>query len=368
MEPSQPPSEPSPGAPDPTTGDTRRPDLPEGPEPLQTEASLAPPSPGAEPSASGATAHRAIWSLTKSGRFVWVMQWWAPVIIAFWVLLGRGLVGAGLGLLALLGFLPIGGPLLVALYLPALFTLGDDDVRIARTTRFAYSVGACFLWGILLVTGLFVPDGDSGPIPSAVMTWTSGRITIDQSVMIMTVGIWIAVAADFVLICLALAGAGRPQLLKPDDASPSKVRRGAVLTGFWIWWAALGIELASIVSTLVYDTQGPSASIFLAVDFEEGWIVLEGIVVLVAPFFVLRLLGRSRVARIVLAALAVGVIIGVNVLTTSFGAPSFVDYFVAILLVIGTVPLFVPSSNRYFSRRAGTDMNDSTATSQDTSS
>ncbi|MFB9747997.1 hypothetical protein [Leifsonia shinshuensis] len=293
---------------------------------------------------------------------MWVMQWWAPVILAFWVLLGRGFVGAGIGLMGVLGFFPIGFPILIALYTPALFTLGDDDVRIARTTRFGYSVGACCLWGIILVAGLFVPDGDSGPIPSAVMTWTGGRITIDQSVMIMTVGIRVAVAADFVVICLALAGCGRPQLLKPDDASQSRIRRGAVLTGFWIWWAAIGIELASLVSTLASDTQGSSAPIFLAVDFEEGWIVLEGIVVLVAPFFVLRLLWRSRVARIVLAVLAVGVIIGVNVLTTSFGAPSFVDYFVAILLAVGTVPLFVPSSNRYFSRPASSDQNDSTAT------
>lgn len=327
MSASQPPSESNPDVPDPTASD--------------------------EPSASASAVRRTSWSLTKSGRFVWVMQWWAPVILPFWVLLGRGFVGAGLGYVGVLGFLAIAPAILIALYIPAVITLGDNDVRIARTTRFAYSISACLLWGTVVVAGLFVPDaGDGPPMPSAVMTWTSGRISIDQTLMIMTAGIVVAVAADVVVIGLAIAGCNRPQLLKPDDASQSKIRRGAVLTGFWIWWAAIGIELASIVSTLAYAAQGSWDPVYLAVDFEDGWIVLEGIVVLAAPFFVLRLRSRSRVARTVLAVLAVGVIIGVNVLTKPFGAPSFVDYFVAILLAIGTVALFVPSSNRYFSKPA----------------
>lgn len=309
-------------------------------------ASPSPPPSGLSPEAPDPTAFRTPWSLTRPGRFVWMMQWWAPVILPFWVLLGRGFVGAGLGFVGIFGFVAIGVPSLIVLYIPALITLGDNDVRIARKTRFAYSIGACLLWGILLVTGLFVPDSsDGGPMPSAVMTWTSGGIAIDQSLIIMTVGIGVAAAADVAVIGLAVAGCSRRQLLTLEDSSQSEIRRGAVLTGFWIWWAAIAVELVSIVHLIVYaaeDSWDPGY-------FDDGWLVLEVIVVLAAPFFVLRLRSRSRVARAVLAVLAAGVLIGVMVLTTTEGFPSPLDSFVAILLVVGTVPLFVPSSNRYFS-------------------
>lgn len=160
---------------------------------------------------------------------MWETQWWAPVVLPLWMLVGRVFVGAGLGWVGIVGIVAIGLPVMIALYIPASITLADNDVRLARTTRSAYSVAACLLWGILLVTGLFVPDaGDAGPLPSAVMTWTGGLLSIDLSVTIMTVGLWAAATALVVVFGLAIAGCTCPSSSTPTtdrarrrDAEPS---------------------------------------------------------------------------------------------------------------------------------------------------
>jgi hypothetical protein len=47
------------------------------------------------------------------------------------------------------------------------------------------------------------------------MTWTGGRLSIDLSVTIMTVGLWAAATALVVVFGLAIAGCTRPSSSTP---------------------------------------------------------------------------------------------------------------------------------------------------------
>jgi hypothetical protein len=153
---------------------------------------------------------RRAFALTGTGRVVYRMQWWAPVVLTLWVLIGRVFVGSPLGWIALVGFFTLGPVLLVLLYLPALTTLADDEVRRSRTARLGYSIAMYCLWAVVFVGGLVMPDaGDGGPTGSALTAWTGGAVTPDLSVTLVTVAAWVAGPILVTAIGLGLAGSAR---------------------------------------------------------------------------------------------------------------------------------------------------------------
>ena len=119
--------------------------------------------------------------IARSGRFVFVAQWVAVVLLPAFFFLGRGLVGAELGWMAIIGIV-YGLLAVVVLLLPPVMTLFDRTVRRGKATRFAYDIASFVLWGAFLVAALSVPDsGDSGHLDSALTTWTGGGITYETS-------------------------------------------------------------------------------------------------------------------------------------------------------------------------------------------
>lgn len=118
--------------------------------------------------------------MTGTGRFVFVAQWVAAVLLPVFFFLGRGLVGAELGWLALLGIV-YGVFVILILLVPPLLTLFDTEGRRARSTRLAYDVSTFVLWLGLVVASVTAPDsGDSGHLDSAVTTWTGISYDVSQ--------------------------------------------------------------------------------------------------------------------------------------------------------------------------------------------
>ena len=74
--------------------------------------------------------------IARSGRFVFVAQWVAAVLLPVFFFLGRGLVGAELGWMAIIGVV-YGLLVVVVLLLPPVMTLFDRTVRRGKATRFA---------------------------------------------------------------------------------------------------------------------------------------------------------------------------------------------------------------------------------------
>ncbi|WP_106815458.1 hypothetical protein [Microbacterium timonense] len=154
--------------------------------------------------------------IARSGRFVFVAQWVAAVVLPVFFFLGRGLVGAELGWMAILGI--VYGLAVVALLLvPPLLTLFDREGRRARATRFAYDIATFVMWGAILLASLTVPDaGDSGHVDSAFMNWFGLSYEASEAVFATAAGIiGLAYLATFVL---AIAGIVRGRAGAPVDA------------------------------------------------------------------------------------------------------------------------------------------------------
>lgn len=106
-----------------------------------------------------------------TGRYVFWSQWVLAVFLPFWIFVGRGFLGAGLGWVGFLG-LASGWILIVLLLVPPVLTLLDAPVRRARATRTWYDIATALLWLGLLVAGLSIPDsGDSGDLDTVFMLW-----------------------------------------------------------------------------------------------------------------------------------------------------------------------------------------------------
>jgi hypothetical protein len=140
-----------------------------------------------------------MFALTKTGRFVYRFQRWAPYILVLWIFLGRIAVGAGFGYIGFVGVFILGPIMVVLLSTPPIVTRRDTEVRRQRTTRLGYSVTMYLLWGTLFLAGLIVPDeNDLEAQPSVLTTWTHGAISIDLSFTLMAVvalissGLWIS--------------------------------------------------------------------------------------------------------------------------------------------------------------------------------
>jgi hypothetical protein len=151
--------------------------------------------------------------IARSGRFVFVAQWVAAVLLPLFFFLGRSLVGAQIGWMGIIGI--VYGLLVVAILLvPPIMTLFDRTVRREKTTRFGYDLSTFVLWGAFLLASLTVPDsGDSGHLDSAVTTWSGGAISYETSEAIFTVAailIGLAYLSTVVFAVLGIARWRRP--------------------------------------------------------------------------------------------------------------------------------------------------------------
>lgn len=125
--------------------------------------------------------------IARSGRFVFVAQWVAAVLLPVFFFLGRGLVGAELGWLSVLGVV-YGLFVIAVLLLPPILTLFDRTVRRGKATRLGYDVSTLVLWAAFLLAALTVPDaGDGPPLDPALTVWTGGGISQDAAGAIFTV-------------------------------------------------------------------------------------------------------------------------------------------------------------------------------------
>jgi len=143
--------------------------------------------------------------LAPNGRFVRIAQWVLAVVLPAFVYLGRALVGAELGWMAVIGIAVYGLPTILIMLVPPLVTLFDSEARAARSVRRAYAGATWVLWGALVVAGLTIPDsGDSGHLTSALSRWTG--LSYETSEIIFYVAFAVSVLAWSAAV--AAAGAG----------------------------------------------------------------------------------------------------------------------------------------------------------------
>jgi len=154
--------------------------------------------------------------IARSGRFVFVAQWVAAVLLPLFFFLGRGLVGAQIGWMGIVGI--VYGLVVVAILLvPPIMTLFDRTVRRQKETRFFYDLSTFVLWGAFLVASLTVPDsGDSGHLDSALTTWSGGALSYETSGAIFTVAAMTIGLAYLATVVFAIIGIARWR--RPFDA------------------------------------------------------------------------------------------------------------------------------------------------------
>lgn len=151
--------------------------------------------------------------IARSGRFVFVAQWVMVVLLPLFFFLGRGLVGAGMGWLAVLGVV-YGIVVIIVLALPPVLTLMDRTVRRGKATRFGYDISSFMLWAAFVLAALTVPDaGDGPPLDPALTVWTGGAITPQTAEVIFAVaatGIGLAYLATLVFAIIGVVRWRRP--------------------------------------------------------------------------------------------------------------------------------------------------------------
>lgn len=143
---------------------------------------------------------------TSLGRFVFIVQWIAPILLPIWIIFGRIVIGSPMGWMMVIGVI-YGGFLLVGLFVPAILTLFDRDVRRAASTRRAYSISALVTWFALLLVGVTLPDGgDSGEVGSALTVWTGGAISSDTTSVLTGLLVVIVLVGLVAMVVTAIVG------------------------------------------------------------------------------------------------------------------------------------------------------------------
>lgn len=125
-----------------------------------------------------------------SGRFVRVFQWIAPVLLTALVVFGRGLFGAPMGWMTLIGLF-VGPVVAIAMYVAPIIVLFDRDAKAARSTRVFYNIASWVSWAALLVMMLTLEDGgDTPPFGSVLSTWgwVSSAASSDIFVVALIIG------------------------------------------------------------------------------------------------------------------------------------------------------------------------------------
>lgn len=147
--------------------------------------------------------------IARSGRFVFVAQWVAAVLLPVFFFLGRGLVGAQLGWLSVVGFV-YGLFVIAVLLVPPIMTLFDRTVRRGKATRIGYDVSSFVLWAAFVLAALTVPDAADGPpLDSALTVWTGGAISQDASAVICAVAGVVVGLAYLAVLVFAIVGIAR---------------------------------------------------------------------------------------------------------------------------------------------------------------
>ncbi|MBK8445988.1 MAG: hypothetical protein IPL41_04630 [Micropruina sp.] len=149
--------------------------------------------------------------ISGSGRFVFIAQGFLAVLLPIWFFIGRGLVGAQLGWLMVVGIIVYGIVVIILLLVPPLISLADADVRAQKAERAWYSTSSCVLWGAILLAALVVPDAADSPPPldTALTTWTGGAIDHAASRAIFTVLAVVIALGYLATLVLAVAGVVR---------------------------------------------------------------------------------------------------------------------------------------------------------------
>ena len=144
--------------------------------------------------------------LARSGRFVFVAQWVAALLLPAFFFIGRGILGAELGWMAIIGI--VYGAVVIALMLvPPILTLFDREGRRLRRTRTAYDITTFVLWAAFVVAAVSVPDSnDSGHLDSALTTWSGGAVDYESSSSVFTGAAIVAGLAYLTILALAIAG------------------------------------------------------------------------------------------------------------------------------------------------------------------
>jgi hypothetical protein len=139
-----------------------------------------------------------------SGRFVRVFQWIAPVLLPALVVFGRGLFGAPMGWMTLIGL--FAGPFVaLAMYIAPIIVLFDRDAKAARSTRVFYDIASWVTWVALLVIMFTLEDGgDTPPFGSVLSTW--GWMSSEASSNIFAVALIIAFLGWVATITTAIIG------------------------------------------------------------------------------------------------------------------------------------------------------------------
>ena len=298
-----------------------------------------------EPAAAMAPQGHGLFALKRSGRFTYRMQWWAPLILAFWIAIGRVFVGSVFGWVALLGSVTMGPMLAVLLYVPAWITLADRDVRHVKTARFGYDIASYVLWGVLVLWGLFLPDGADGPpFGSAVTMWTGGAFTYEESAVYYRALLIVGAAVYVVAVGLAIAGATRPSRLVDPPPTAAGGRPAVVTVAARLWWGAIALEAllaaADIWMLAAWGTYG------LRTFGAQMGVAIA--IIIVGCIFVPRLRGGHLAPRWVLGA-AAAVALGTTILDGSLtdGRWTF-ELVPVLLLVVATVLSFLPSATTFF--------------------
>lgn len=139
-----------------------------------------------------------------SGRFVFVFQWIAPLVLVMWVLFGRALFGAPVGWLALMGLF-ISPFVLVAMYIPPVLVMFDREARMTRLTRRGYEIATYVLWGVMFAMGFVIVDGgDSGEVGSLLTVWF--RLASGDTEGLLPIGMGLGTLALIAQLVMAILG------------------------------------------------------------------------------------------------------------------------------------------------------------------
>lgn len=162
----------------------------------------------AEPVADPATPGR-----DRLGRFVFVAQWVAVIVLPIWVALGRYVVGDQPGWFSVL-FLFFGAPLMALVLLIApIVCVSSRSIRRARAVPFGFAVASVALWVLVLLASAFIVDaGDAWGPNSIAMTVLGIEAYSPGMDVIEEIGRWligVAVVAWLVSIVLLIAALTR---------------------------------------------------------------------------------------------------------------------------------------------------------------
>lgn len=138
-------------------------------------------------------------------RWVNVWQWILAVVLPAFVIVGRALLGAELGWMAVVGIVVYAAPTVLALLLPPVLTRFDRQAREAGGVRRTYAISCFVLWGGLFLAGLSIPDsGDNGHLRSVVSRWFG--VSYEVSEVVFYVALMAAVIAWAVSLAVAASG------------------------------------------------------------------------------------------------------------------------------------------------------------------